>query len=140
MTFRRLLIVAAVSGLTILAIAVPVSATGTPHIPVVDILGLDGTSIGPEGELEHVIAIDAVDVDGVITEVQVEISDGTIIFAHTYCVIFGKGETAHMRIGHSFPGPGTYEVHARALSVRECGARGYQRSRWDVAEVTIPAA
>ena len=140
MTSRRLVIVSTVTVLAMLAFAVPVSAAGQPHIPVVDIIGLEGTSTGPEGEVEHIIAIDAVDVDGIITEVQVEIVGEAIFFAHTYCFIFGKGETAHMRIGHTFSGPGTYEVHARALSVRECGARGYQRSRWDIAEVTIPAA
>ena len=139
MRMRKALLLAAASICLLLATAVPVAA-GEPRIPRVDILGLDGTATGPEGELEHIIAIDARDPDGYITEVQVEFSDGGIVFAHTYCVLFGKGETAHMRIGHSFPGPGTYEVHARALSVRECGARGYQRSRWDVAEVTIPEA
>ncbi len=139
MTFRRGIICAAVSLLTLITIAAPVPAA-EPRIPRVDILGLDGTATGPEGELEHIIAIDARDPDGYITEVQVEFSDGGIVFAHTYCILFGKGETAHMRIGHAFPGPGTYEVHARALSVRECGARGYQRSLWDIAEVTIPAA
>lgn len=138
MTIPRILMTSAASILSLLSIAVPASA-GEPRIPRVEILGLDGTATGPEGELEHIIAIDARDPDGYITEVQVEFSDGGIVFAHTYCVLFGKGETAHMRIGHSFPGPGTYEVHARALSVRECGARGYQRSRWDIAEVTIPA-
>jgi hypothetical protein len=139
MKIRTVLVLMAASAISLISSAVPTSASESRR-PSVEILGLDGTATGPEGEVEHIIAIDARDLDGIITEVQVEFSNGTIVFAHTYCVLFGKGETAHMRIGNSFPGPGTYEVHARALSVRECGARGSQHSRWDVEQVTIPAA
>lgn len=138
MTKRRIVFIS-MAVLTLLSLAVPASASEA-RIPSVQILGVVGTGEGPEGEVEHIVAIDARDPDGIITEVQVEFVGGSIVFAHTYCFLFGKGETAHMRIGNAFPGPGTYEVHARAFSVRECGARGSQRSRVAIGEVTIPAA
>lgn len=135
---RRALSVCVLATLLIAATGSSASAT-EPRIPRVEIIGLDGTWTGPEGETEHVVAIHARDPDGYITEVQVEFEQGSIVFAHTYCFIFAKGETAHMRIGNAFPGPGTYEVRARAISKRDCGARASQTSRWDVEQVVIPA-
>jgi hypothetical protein len=133
---RRIASIALVSLVVLTLQTIPANA-GEPRVPTVKILGIIGSQTGPEGEVEHTLALDARDPDGYITEVQLEFSDGVIVFAHTYCILFGKGETAHMEIGHVFPGPGTYEVHARALSVRECGARGSQQSRWAVATLVI---
>lgn len=106
--------------------------------PTVEIVGVTGPQEGPEGEAEHIFQIDAHDPNGVITEVIVEFGDNSIVFAHTYCVIFGPGEVAHMQIGHAYEAPGTYTVQAWAISVSNCSGRGhYQESKPDVEQVTI---
>lgn len=110
-------------------------------LPTVEILGVEpGTEPGPEGELEQIFSIDAYDPNGIITEVIVEFGDGSVSFAHTYCVIFGPGEVAHMKIGHSYQASGTYTVRAWATSVPECSEFGFenpQESAPDVARFTI---
>jgi hypothetical protein len=126
------------------ASAAPPPGRGPNPRPSVEILGVQpGTEPGPEGELEHVFSIDAYDPNGIITEVIVQFGDNSIAFAHTYCVIFGPGEVAHMQIGHAYQESGTYTVRAWAISVPECSEFGFehsQESRPDVERFAITVA
>jgi hypothetical protein len=112
------------------AAAAPPAGKGRDPKPWVKILGVTrATEPGPEGELEHVFDIDAYDPNGIITEVIVKFGDNSISFAHTYCVIFGPGEVAHMKIGHAYRQSGKYTVQAWALSVPECSEYGFEHSQ-----------
>ena len=135
------IVAATLVGLVPAASAAPPPGRGPNARPTVEILGVElGTEPGPEGEVEHIFSIDAHDPDGVITEVVVEFGDNSVAFAHTFCVIFGPGEVAHMRIGHSYLESGTYLVRAWTTSVPECSEFGFehsQESRPDVERFAI---
>lgn len=125
------MIVAVLFALVPAASADPGAARGprSPR-PTVEILGVElGSEPGPEGEVEHIFSIDAHDPDGIITEVIVEFGDNSVVFAHTYCVIFGPGEVAHMKIGNHYETSGTYTVKAWAISVPECSEYGFNHSQ-----------
>lgn len=109
-----------------LVMALPQPARADLHArPTVEIIGVT-LEQNWEGQWEHVYEIEAHDRDGVITEVVVQFGDRSVAFAHTYCVIFGEGEVAHMRIGHVYQESGTYIVRAMATSVPECSEYGFE--------------
>jgi hypothetical protein len=135
---RRAVLVLAVIAFMATPLLPASAARQRDPLPTVEILKVTGPQPGPEGESEFIFHIDAHDPNGVITEVIVEFGDNSIVFAHTYCVIFGPGEVAHMQIGHAYEAPGTYTVQAWAISVSNCSGRGhYQESKPDVEQVTI---
>jgi hypothetical protein len=131
---KRLVVLAA--SLTLVGVLAPPASAARNPKPTVEILGV---SYDTEFQ-EHTFAIDAHDPDGVITEVTVQFGDRSIAFASTFCVIFGPGEVAHMRIGHAYESSGNYVVRAWATSVPECTEWGYehhQTSHPDVARFHI---
>ena len=138
------LVVATLFSMVPSASAAPPPGRGPGPRPTVEILGVrPGTEPGPEGEMEHIFSIEAHDPDGIITEVVVQFGDNSIAFAHTFCVIFGPGEVAHMEIGHAYQESGTYTVRAWAESVPECSEFGFQHaqgSRPDVGRFAITVA
>ncbi len=109
-------------------------ASAAPQRPTVEILGVT-VEQNWEGQWEHVFDIDAHDPDGVITEVTVQFGDRSVAFAHTYCVIFGPGEVAHMRIGHVYSASGNYIVRAWATSVPECSEWGFEHHQTSAPDV-----
>lgn len=126
----------ALATLAFVALAAPPASAARNPKPTVEILGVSYD----ETWNEHVFDIEAYDPDGIITEVTVQFGDRSIAFAHTYCVIFGPGEVARMRIGHQYQQSGRYVVRAWATSVPECSEQGFedhQTSRPDVGRFAI---
>jgi hypothetical protein len=126
--------------LTISTLAVFAGPADAHHArPTLHISGISGPQSGFEGEVEHVLSIDAIDPDGVIVEVVVDFGDRGRTWASTFCAIFGPGENAHMEIPHAYAQPGSYTVRAFATSVSECGNPDaiVQESPVDAERVTI---
>ena len=132
---RRMISLVLATAAVVALTAAPAAAARNPK-PSVQILGV---SYDPTWN-EHVFDIEAYDPNGIITEVTVQFGDRSIAFAHTYCVIFGPGEVAQMRIGHQYAASGNYIVRAWATSVPECSEWGFehhQQSRPDVGRFHI---
>jgi hypothetical protein len=118
---HRLVRAAVLVPLLLLAWATPAGAAPPGPRPTVTIGELTGPTEGPDGNPQWWLALDAVDPDGVIWEVQVKWSDGEVAWANTFCLQGPDvGTPAHLLIPHEFAQPGRYRVQVIASSHATC--------------------
>jgi hypothetical protein len=75
---------------------------------------------------DEVLRVRSVDVDDVITEVDVSWGDGVVSFADPVCL--KPGQIATVRLHHTYQDAGTYTVRVTAISSPRCGVAGTQDS------------
>jgi hypothetical protein len=93
--------------------------------PTVEIHGLTGPHVGPEGEREWWLRLTAHDPDGIIWEIEVTWGDRSVSWATTFCVQGSTpGMPAPMTIPHSYPAPGRYVARVHAQSYDQCPFEG----------------
>lgn len=120
---RATLLVALVVGTTLMA-GPALAAKPSPR-PTIEIHGLTGPHVGPEGEREWWLQLTAHDPDGVIWEVEVRWGDRSVSWATTFCVQGSTpGTPAPMTIPHSYAAPGRYVVRVHAQSYSQCPFEG----------------
>jgi len=75
---------------------------------------------------DEVLRVRAVDVDDVITEVDVSWGDGVLTFADPRCL--KAGQVATVRLDHTYQAGGMYTVRVTAVSSPRCNVAGTQDS------------
>lgn len=123
----RLLAVAPVLLLSSVLIAIGADAAGRGPISPPTITVVDVAEITLDGNPAVQVTLEAVDPDGIITEMDAYWDDGSIDFAHGYPCLLGPAPaepgTPHtMILTHTYGEPGTYQPEFEALSLTGCDA------------------
>ena len=136
----RRLVSCTVTVLVLVAWIPPASAAPRSPRPTAVLAGT-GTMTTEWGE-EVYIDVEALDVDGIITEIQVLWGDRAVTFAHAYPCLLGApepGDPHRFIVSHEYEEPGRYRVRYVVRSVAGCdGDAGEQQSRVYTARVTAP--
>ncbi len=120
---------AVVVSLVVAALLVPASpAQAKPRNakPRIQITEVAPVGPGPEGTTEYRIVVEAVDPDGIVSEVALEFGDGAIVWLLLACG--APGETAVQELNWSYP-PGKYKLRSWAYSTSDCYAGQVQETR-----------
>jgi hypothetical protein len=137
---RRLLALAVGTVVCLALLAGPAAARRSPR-PTARLLGTGTIDFGAGPE--HYIEVEAVDPDGIITEVTIWWGDGSISFAHSYpCLIppIPEPGTPHrFLVSNPYENPGRYRVRYVVSSTSDCsGKGGEQHSHPYTARLTVP--
>lgn len=107
----------------VMAWAAPASAGRPSPRPTATLIGTGTITVG-ESE-ESYIEVNARDVDGIITEIEIRWGDGSISFAHSYpCLIPPTpepGDTHRFLVSNPYEEPGRYTVRFVVYSISDCG-------------------
>ena len=137
----RRFVACATALLTVIAWVAPVSAAPRSPRPTATLLST-GTMTTEWGE-ESYIEVNARDVDGIITEIEVYWGDGSITFAHSYpCLIPPTpepGDPHRFLVSNQYQEPGRYNVRYVVYSTTGCDSDSTaQRSRPYTVRLTVP--
>ena len=127
--------------LTVMAWVAPVSAAPRSPRPTATLLST-GTMTTEWGE-EAYIEVNARDVDGIITEIEVYWGDGSITFAHSYpCLVPptpDPGDAHRFLVSNQYQESGRYTVRYVVHSMTSCDAdSAQQHSRPYTVRLTAP--
>ena len=137
----RRLVTCATTMVVVMSLLVPASAAPRSPRPTATLV-TTGTTTTEWGE-ETYIEVDARDVDGIITEIQVMWGNRAVTFAHSYpCLIAPTpqpGDRHRFLVSHDYEEPGRYRVRYVVYSISGCDEdASAQRSRVYTARVTAP--
>lgn len=130
-----------IASLFILTWASPAFAARPSPRPTAILVGTGTITVGDT--VETYIEVEASDVDGIITEIDVFWGDGSISFAHAYpCLIPpvpAPGDPHRFIVSNPYAEPGGYTVRYVVHSSADCTGTGSgQHSRPYVTRVTAP--
>ncbi len=112
---------APIGALLLGAASVPHPAGATATGPRPEIVAVVFVHPPIHARTEENLRVRAVDVDGVLAEVQVEWGDQSLTEASTYCVQGDEiGAPAKLLIPHRYLKAGSYRVRVRAVSLPTC--------------------
>lgn len=136
----RLLVSCIAASLALVTWVAPASAAPSPR-PTADLVST-GTLTTEQGE-EAYIEVNAQDVDGIITEIEIYWGDGSITFAHSYpCLIPPTpeaGDPHRFLVSNPYEEAGTYTVRYVVHSISGCdGEPSAQHSRPYTLRLTAP--
>lgn len=96
--------------------------------PRIEIAGVELVQPGPDGTTEYRISLEAVDPDGIISEVALDFGDGVVVWLLLICT--ERGETVVQDVTWSYA-PGKYKLRAWGYSTTGCFEGAIQESRRD---------
>lgn len=108
-------------------------------LPKVEISSIAKVHPDRERSTEYLITIDAMDPNGVMSELAVDFGDGVMVWMLLACdpETTQPGDTVTQEIAWTYA-PGTYTVRAWGFSTSECFSGTFQESRIDVAQLIVP--
>lgn len=137
---RRITAAVITAAVAVSSLASAASAGPSPR-PTATLLS-SGT-LTTEGGDEAYLEVEAVDVDGVISEIEVLWGDGSISFAHSYGCFMEPapqpGDTHRFVVTNPYAEPGRYQVRYVVHSISGCtDAAVEQHSRVYVTSLVVP--